>query len=335
MKKMSGWGLELGRFLAVIGIAILGVGCSKSNVYSDRGELLPSFCREWNPDFDYNGRRCAFNLYGVNRKPVRGCNPYRNHPSYCSEMTPGELSYSRFLTSHQQLDALTLISDQHFSQEQAYLTVNDGFLANGRRIIPTSYNHLSLRFPSRCTNFGTDAMAGMLEWLGHEVGRTYRGKRFSGVKIVVGDVAAPRGGCLWGHNQRVAHRSHKNGQDADIGYLTVRPGQSSPVEFHQVFEAKSNYWFLKKVFKNPYACVKFVFLDRRNIQKLAKVGRNDPDWAVMKHFIQHANGHHNHFHIRIGNAPGSPGCSPALLHVAALKVKGHLRAGASEVSELD
>jgi murein endopeptidase len=289
-------------------VALFDSGCSQNVVQSDQKEVLPNFCQEWNPDFSYNGGRCSPNFSKLKRKKVAGCNVSRRQFSYCGDMTPAQVSYSELVGSNRNLDALTLISSSDRSQEQAMFSVNDGFLVQGRRVIPTSYNHLALRFPSRCTNFGTDAMAGMLEWLGHEVGKTYSAKKFSGVKLVVGDLAAPRGGCLWGHNQRVCHKSHKNGQDADIGYLSVKPGRPSPIEFHQVFDAKKNYWFLKKVFHNPYACVRIVFLDRRNIHKLAHFAGSDPEWRVMRRYIQHAAGHHNHFHIRIGNGPGAPGC---------------------------
>lgn len=300
----------------IIVFGIILSGCGKGDRYDDRGDLQPGFCRQWNPDFDYNGGRCAFNLTGISRKKVKGCNSSRRQFSYCGDMTPAQVSYSERIKHSREVDALTLISNSSHSDEQAFLSVNDGFLVEGRRVIPTPYNHLALRFPTRCTNFGTDPMAGMLEWLGHEIGRAFPGKKFSGVKLVIGDVAAPRGGCLWGHNQRVCHKSHKNGLDADVGYLLVRPGQSSPIEFHQIFDAKLNYWFLKKVFHNPYACIKFIFLDRRNIQKLAHVAGNDPEWKVMRRFIQHAAGHHNHFHIRIGNAAGAPGCVKSDLQVA-------------------
>ena len=299
-----------------IGVALIGSGCSKAPIQSDEKELLPSFCREWNPDFEYKGGRCAFNLSGVKRKKVKGCNVNRRQFSYCGDMTPSQVAYTQRLSSSRNVDALTLITGSEHNPDQAMLSVNDGFLVDGRRLVPTSYNHLALRFPSRCTNFGTDAMAGMLDWLGHEVGKTYSGKKFSKVKIVVGDVAAPRGGCLWGHNQRVCHKSHKNGQDADVGYLVAKPGLPSPVEFHQVFDAKTNYWFIKKVFNNPYACVKFVFLDRRNIKKLSRVAGSDPEWQVIKRYIQHAAGHHNHFHVRVGNGPGRPGCGGADVQMA-------------------
>ncbi len=295
-------------FWIALSLGLAVSGCSKSSIYGDHGDLSPGFCKQWNPDFDYNGGRCAFNLSGVTRKKVKGCNLSRRQFSYCGDMTPTQVSYSERLKSRHDIDALTLISNSEHSSEQSFLSVNDGFLAEGRRVIPTSYNRLALRFPTRCTNFGTDAMAGMLDWLGHEIVKNFPGKKYAGIKLVIGDVAAPRGGCLWGHNQRVCHKSHKNGLDADVGYLTVRPGHSSPIEFHQIFDARSNYWFLKKVFHNPYACVKFIFLDRRNIAKLARVAGNDPEWKVMRRFIQHAAGHHNHFHIRIGQGPGQPGC---------------------------
>ena len=159
-------------------------------------------------------------------------------------------------------------------------------------------------------------MAAMVEWLGREVGRTFSAEHYSGVKLIIGDVAGPRGGCLIGRSGKRGHASHTTGQDADIGFLSVRKGAPSLVKFTQDFDPTNNWWLLKKVLKNPYACVKVIFLDRRQIRKLAKqAGRlghpgYDVEWNQYKRFIRHMPGHKNHFHVRIGNGPGGAGCFP-------------------------
>lgn len=300
--------------LVSVVVVLFAVGCSRSSFHRGHSEYSLDFCKEWNPDFEFNGNRCV--------RKARSCNPARRLPDLCSEMTPTQIRYSELISSSHRDEVFTLISSDG-EQEQAIYSVNDGFLAHGRRIIPTPFNRIALRFPSRCTNFGTNSMASLLEWLGHEVASQYSERKYQGVKIVVGDVSAPKGGCLWGYTQRVAHRSHKNGQDADIGYLWVKSGKSSPVEFHQSFDPQVNWWFLKKIFKNPYVCIKLVLLDQRNIQKLAQVAKNDPDWARYRSYIVHARGHHNHFHVRIGDYPGHPGCfaQPSTLAAGATKTK--------------
>ena len=70
----------------------------------------------------------------------------------------------------------------------------------------------------------------------------------------------------------------------------------------------ANWWLLKRLFANPYACVKKVFLDKRLIRKLGKVAAQDPEWAKIAPHIQHIRGHRSHFHIRVGDGPGAPGC---------------------------
>lgn len=194
--------------------------------------------------------------------------------------------------------------------EQAFCTVNNGFLANGRRLIATQQNRIEIRSPEKCTNFGTDQMVAMLEWLGREVKKAYSAPEFNGVRLVVGDITGPKGGCMYGRSGRRGHASHTNGQDADVGFLSVRRNQKSLIQFHQEFDPKISWWLLKKIFKNPYACIKVIFLDRKHIRALNKVAHNDPEWKSFHRFIRHMPSHKNHFHIRIGNGPGLPGCIP-------------------------
>jgi murein endopeptidase len=67
---------------------------------------------------------------------------------------------------------------------------------------------------------------------------------------------------------------------------------------------------VKNIFKNPYACVRVIFLDRKLISKLRKAARDDDDWSKYGRFLRHVRGHKNHFHVRVGDHPGVPGCGP-------------------------
>ncbi|MBI3534599.1 MAG: penicillin-insensitive murein endopeptidase [Deltaproteobacteria bacterium] len=198
---------------------------------------------------------------------------------------------------------------------QAFCEVNSGFLANGRPLLPSQMNKIEFKSPQKCTYFGTNAMIDMLDWLGREVHKEYFSEQFSDAKLVVGDISAPRGGCLSGLGGRRGHRSHTTGQDVDLGFLLVKGGKYSAGRFNQVFDAQTNWWLLKKLFQNPYACIQKIFLDRKLIQKLARFAKADPKWSDVKKIIKHVRGHRNHFHIRIGNAAGKPGCpsEPAFL----------------------
>lgn len=270
------------------------------------------FCSRWNPEFVFNGHHCCAKTARTSRKRRRlKCSTQRIRGNYCGEITQEQQDYARLASSGQLGDILQRI-EQDLGQKgnQAYCTVNNGFLAWGRRLIPSEVNRIALCSPDRCTNFGTDSMVGMLEWVGRQVAQTYRSSDYQKTHLVVGDISAPRGGCLAGRGGRVGHLSHTTGQDVDISFLVAKSGRASPVQFHRDFDAKQNWNFLKQVFKNPFACVKVVFLDQKLIRKLSSVAHQEEEWSRYQRFIRHMPGHKNHFHIRVGEGPGLPGCVP-------------------------
>jgi murein endopeptidase len=149
----------------------------------------------------------------------------------------------------------------------------------------------------------------MLEWLGREIKKEFQ-PDYPRIHFLLGDVAAPRGGCLASMGGKRGHKSHSTGQDADVGFVTPIKNGPSPDTLHKNLQPKPNWWFLKKLFHNPYACIKVVFLDHRQISKIARVAYGDPDWTTVRKFLKHVRGHQNHFHVRIGDGPGQPGCAP-------------------------
>jgi murein endopeptidase len=279
------------------------------------GALSADFCSEWNPEYPYNGFRCCSKVMRAKvrrrrRLPPKTCSREHFKPSFCEDVTPEQKEYVEAVSSGKIPDALQLITQEMGRKgEQAYCTVNNGFLAWGRPIVPTLLNRIQLRASDRCTQFGTDSMIGMLEWVGREIAREYTDPKYENTRLIVGDIAAPRGGCLSGRNGPRGHASHTNGLDADIGFLTPRPGRTI-ASFHTDFDAKANWWLIKEIMANPYACVKVIFLDKRLIRKLGKVASRDPEWNKYWRYIRHIPGHRNHLHIRIGDGPGLPGCSP-------------------------
>jgi murein endopeptidase len=272
------------------------------------------FCAKWNPDFTANGHQCCGKkiIYGgrFHRKMMPKCSQSRGPLGYCAEVTPEQKFYIEAVQSGRVPDVLAhLKHEAERRREQAFCTVNNGFLAYGRPVLGTPYNRLHVQSPERCLNFGTDAMAGMLEWVGVQIAQEYPGDAYSGLKLILGNISGPRGGCLIGRSGRRGHASHTSGQDADVGFLTVKKNGASPFHFHRQFDAKVNWWFIKKLFENPFACIKGIFLDRRHIRALERHARKDPSWPLYHRFIRHMPGHNNHVHIRIGNTPGLPGCS--------------------------
>lgn len=286
------------------------------DVSSQIGEPTPQFCAQWNPDFLSNHYQCCSSMpargrHGKARSRGQACSKTRVSQGFCAEMTLEQKMYTQAAQSGELGDILELIQKERGAKgQQAFCTVNNGFLANGRRIIPNSQNRILIQTPEHCVNFGTDSMVGMLEWLGREVGKKFSDEVYSGAHILVGDVSGPRGGCLFGKTGARRHASHTNGQDADVGFLSIKPGQASPTLFHTRFDLETNWWFLKRVFQNPFACIKVVFLDRRHIHKLSIFAKNDPEWKSYQRFIRHMPGHSNHFHFRVGHGPGPVGCGP-------------------------
>ena len=224
-------------------------------------------------------------------------------------MTLDQEHYLQQVQSGQIKDVLKAIEqDQVRRWPQAFCSPNNGFLAWGRPLVPSEKNRVLLKSAQRCSAFGTDPMIGLLEWTGRQVAEHYSAPEYSGVKFLIGDISAPRGGCLKGLGGRRGHSSHMSGQDVDIGYLTVKAGSKSPDLFHKNFDAAANWWLIRQIFKNPYACVKVIFLDRSNIKKLQKVAHGETEWDNLRIRIKHIRNHKNHMHLRIGEGPGSPGC---------------------------
>lgn len=275
----------------------------------------PEFCSDWNPEYTYMGFRCCAKARPVMRGRKRAqCAPDRRMKwQYCDEMTELQKSYTTRVESGEIQDVLKQIeSDLRYStRTQSQCSVNTGFLAFGRRLIASNQNRVAISNPNRCTNFGSDAMVAMVEWLGRSIAKEYPAPTYTDTKLVVGDISAPRGGCISGRGGRRGHSSHTSGLDADIGFLT--PTQlRGPAHFHRGFDATSNLWMLKQMFRNPYACVKVVFLDKKLIRKLEKAGRNDSEWAQIRAHLKHVKGHRDHFHVRVGEAPTSKGCSSTI-----------------------
>ena len=278
------------------------------------------FCSDWNPEFKFNGHHCCAKFIRGRRRSRRAnlCSPSRRTGNHCGEMTDDQRRYQALASSGKLGDLLPYLKHEIGQRgEQSYCTVNNGFLAWGRELIPTKENRIHLRTPERCVDFGTDRMIGMLEWVGHQVARKYPESR---IHLIIGDISAPRGGCLSGHSGRRGHSSHTTGQDVDVGYLTIPSSGDSPERFHKKFDAKTNAWLIQRFFKNPFVCVKTIFLDRHNIWKLARLARrgDGPDggpkgwaeeWETYRHLIHHVPGHRNHFHVRIGEGPGPAGCA--------------------------
>ncbi|HTL12121.1 MAG TPA: penicillin-insensitive murein endopeptidase [Bdellovibrionota bacterium] len=266
--------------------------------------MSEGFCARWNPDFAFTDGHCCGKA--PRRFRVRGirCAPERAKNSFCDEMTPEQREYVRAIKEGRITDQLQVV-DQELAlgsgEGQAQCDPDAGFLVRGRALANEPAAGLVLRRPDRCVNFGTDRLVAMLGWLARQL-REHDPK----TSLLVGDMSAPRGGALCGRGGRKGHSSHKNGQDADIGFY--RPGIQATAFSTHGFDAEANWWLLKRIFNNPYVCVKVVFLDRSLIRKLRKEAGGDPEWSEFSRHIRHVRGHRNHLHVRVGQEPGQAGC---------------------------
>src|SRR4051812_7323638 len=136
-------------------------------VLDDTGGMDPLFCAEWNPEYPYNGIHCCGK---TPKKRGARCFPERRKVSFCDDVTDDQKLYSEAVNSGKITDVLGTISDAISRRsQQSFCGVNNGFLAFGRPVLGTSLNRIVIRSPQRCTNFATDGMAGLLEWLGRQV----------------------------------------------------------------------------------------------------------------------------------------------------------------------
>ncbi len=262
-------------------------------------QMSPQFCAQWNLDYLSNGHQCC------GKKRAR-CFSKRTQ-NYCRDMTVAQRHYRQKATDGSLGDILSFLKKEidHAFDEQSHCFEWNGFLSEGKPIVPSIQNGITLKFPESCLYFGTDRMIAFLEWLGRE-----SLKKNSYYHLQIGHISAPRGGCIVNRRTgRRSHTSHTNGLDVDIGFLKPIHQYPASAPFHHKMDLISNWWFLKKIFQNPFVCIKIIFLDRRHIRALSQFAKQDPDWKVYRKFIRHVPGHYNHFHIRIGKLSGLPGCS--------------------------
>jgi murein endopeptidase len=228
---------------------------------------------------------------------------------FCDDQTPAQKEYIAAVKAGT-VDPLEMIQKSMGSKGgQSFCGPSNGFLVEGRPLIPTEENRITLRNEARCANFGTDPLVGAMEWLGREIKREYHETEFEKARLIVADLSAPKGGCVSGRAGRRAHKSHTGGLDVDFAFFNPRASYPPEERFTRNFYVASNWWLLKKLFKNPFACVKIVFVDRKHIRTLERYAKDDPEWSKLKKYVRHVRGHRDHFHVRVGSGPGVPGCA--------------------------
>jgi len=301
------------------------IPCSPESSYVDTSEsaIDPNICADWNPVFGIRGAGCCVKsgrtLASLKRssRSRRGgaskasCSITRAKASFCDEMTPDQRVYWDGVLTGRLRDPLSYLAlDIRKSAQQSFCSVNNGFLAYGLPVVPTDRNRIYLKSGERCLNFGTSRLVAMTEWLGKRVAEQYADPDYSGVRLVVGHLSAPRGGCITRPGGKRSHASHTSGRDIDLAFFNPRAKSASGTLFTRDFIPGTNWWLVREAFTNPFVCVKELFLDRKLIRKLgAYAAKQDPEgWKRLSPFIKHVKGHRDHHHFRVGDGSGEPGC---------------------------
>lgn len=320
----------------------------------------PEFCSEWNPEYAFQGYQCcgsktfssdSISSKGKNsrdpssrrrrrrRSSAPFCAPGRNGSNRCSERTFEQIQFEseikqkikdQKLGEHEVIDLLEERIQRQVelkARSQAYCGFSNGFVVDALPIVPSPFNRLMLNSEDRCTNYGTDYLLYLMEFLGQSIRTEFREDEFQNARLVIGDAVAPRGGCLAVRRGRRGHKSHTNGQDIDIAFFNPRAMTPSQVEEARRYRAKnkanevpeslmpsrmftndmfvaSNWWLLKKMYseENEKTCVRNIFLDRRHIDQLNRYSASIGEQELFKKisdYISHEKGHLHHFHLRV------------------------------------
>lgn len=302
-------------YVCIAVIFLLGSGGRDAfGIRTDRGVLDAEDGTQWQDcathrdDFGELGFRCCPDEVAVKKSPLKR----RDNGRYCDEITPEQELFKNDSEASHIKDVLEFYVKRGLKPEtQAKCGSRNGFLIGGLPILETPENSVLLRNQYKCAHFGSNLLLAMLEWLGRRITKHF--ESFANPpRFVIGDLSRPKGGAIRsGHTGRMAHRSHQNGLDADIGFLT--PIKNAEWRFHSNFLVGANWWFMRRLAENPFACPTTVYLDRKHIRTLEKWIQTQPSqqplWNWYKQRLFHEKGHANHFHIRISSEVGA--CPPA------------------------
>lgn len=169
---------------------------------------------------------------------------------------------------------------------------------------------VTLIYPSRERFYGTWEMIDTVE----KISNYMRQSVLPGYTMAIGDISQKSGGQLVGS----AHKSHQNGLDADIAYPManthelsftdlVTSGRVSQAlrlkETFQLFEyAQKNLRNVDRIFVDVK--IKKALCDMSSQQGMIASGRAT---EVLRR-LRPADGHDNHFHLRIRCSPQQPRC---------------------------
>lgn len=144
-----------------------------------------------------------------------------------------------------------------------------------------------VQLPTRGTGFrfvrygqwGTARMVNGIQYIGQRLARA------GAPTMQVGDMSYKNGGPIR------RHKSHQNGRDVDIFFISGRGG----------FDTASNWLLIRSALDNPYMRVSNVFISNQKKAALLSYARRigDPMASRAASVMSYEPGHNDHFHIRI------------------------------------
>lgn len=218
---------------------------------------------------------------------------------------------------------------------------NDGRLRNATSILTKQETLKETAFfevgtPSRNRHFGTYEMAEFISRLGKNLYETHDHKLF------VGNISQKSGGKVLSlkngkpqydkkGNPILAHASHQNGVDADLGYPTTNDNVKFPVVVQMStrqynpssYSVEKTYTLLKYAFNQSDIKIDRIFMDRTIKKALCEYANSKKEFKsadseiVQKIFnsIDHVEGHGDHFHVRLKCSTYDPACRQKIYSV--------------------
>jgi penicillin-insensitive murein DD-endopeptidase len=190
-----------------------------------------------------------------------------------------------------------------------------GYLARGAALSPRGVGYVLLR-PDEGTNYGTDALVGLVERVASGLAAAHPG----GAPLVVGDLSTRRGGA---HSR---HRTHRNGRDVDIFFpmsdaegrsVGGRPyfhldrfGGARPPTTRDRLDVPRAWTMVELMLSDPESEVQWILCERGLKARLLRYGvavKADPEVLFRASWVLHqprgAAPHDDHFHVRVFCSP--------------------------------
>lgn len=206
-----------------------------------------------------------------------------------------------------------LVRAKSMNYYQARGRYNNGWLVNASEYTDSLYETINHGLGIKKKQYGSEVTKQVIEFVGCVLQQRYV-KGLDSFETYILNVSAKGGGKLYFTTKEGAHKSHQNGLDIDISY----PNINKTTEAFDNFTKNSDEARLVAAFDQARLLIytertTVLFTDNRIRTKFCKYLKskgklNSKNRTVIEQFMRHANGHHNHYHVRIKCTPQNQGC---------------------------